>query len=118
MTIRLPTTVYVATAPIDLRLSFDRLAGLVREKLGAEPRGETAYVFHNRVRTHLKILWHDGRGYCVFYKRLDRGTYRIPLAIPAGAASVSMSARELSVLFEGLDEATLMAARRSAQASR
>ena len=46
--IRFPTTIYVATAPIDLRLSFDRLAGIVRDQLGADPRGEALYVFHNQ----------------------------------------------------------------------
>lgn len=111
--IRLPTTIYVATAPIDLRLSFDRLAGLVRDRLGADPRGEALYVFHNRSRTHLKLLWHDGTGYCVVYKRLDRGTYRIPLAIPADAVRVSVSARELALVLEGIDEAALRAARRA-----
>lgn len=116
--IRLPASIYVATAPIDLRSSFDRLAGIVREKLGGEPRGEAAYVFHNRLRTHVKILWHDGTGYCVFYRRLDRGTYRIPLAIPAGAARVTVSPRELALLFEGIDAAVIRAARRAAATTR
>lgn len=110
--IRLPSTVFVATAPLDLRLSFDRLAGIVRELLGGDPRGDALYVFHNRARTHLKMLWHDGGGYCVMYKRLDRGTYRIPLAIPEGAVRVTVSARELGVLLEGIDETKLRRARR------
>jgi len=116
--IALPSTILVATAPIDLRLSFDRLAGIVREQLGADPRSDTLVVFHNKARTHAKMLWHDGVGYCLLYKRLDRGTYRIPLAIPAGARHVTASARELSVLLEGIDEATLRAARRTALAKR
>ena len=68
--IRLPEAVYVATAPVNLHLSFDRLAGIVREVLGREPREEAVFVFHNRARTHLKILWHDGRGYCLVYNPL------------------------------------------------
>ena len=110
--IRLPSTVYVATAPVNLRLSFDRLAGIVRNELGGEPRADAAYVFHNRRRTHLKILWHDGRGYCLIYKRLDRGVYRIPLAIPAGARRIVVSRSELELIFEGIDPAALRAARR------
>ena len=112
--IRWPGTLLVATAPFDLRLSFDRLAGIVREQLGADPRSDTLVVFHNRARTHAKLLWHDGRGYCLLYKRLDRGAYRIPLAIPADARHVSVSARELAMLLEGIDETMLRAARRSA----
>jgi transposase len=116
--IRWPGTILVATAPVNLHLSFDRLAGIVREQLGADPRSDTLIVFHNRARTHVKLLWHDGRGYCLFYKRLDRGTYRIPLAIPPGARQVSVGARELALVLEGIDEATLRAARRSALPAR
>ncbi len=89
------------------------MAGIVRDQLGADPRGEALYVFHNRSRTHLKMIWHDGAGHCVVYKRLDRGTYRIPLAIPTGAARVSVSARELALVLEGIDEGVLRAARRA-----
>jgi len=110
--IRLPDAIYVATAPVNLRLSFDRLGGIVREVLRREPREQAAFVFHNRARTHLKILWHDGRGYCLIYKRLDRGTYRVPLAIPPGASEVVVSRRELAVLFTGIDTALLRRARR------
>lgn len=97
---------------MNLRLSFDRLAGIVREQLGADPKRDVLVVFHNRARTHLKLLWHDGTGYLLLYKRLDRGTYRIPLAISAGARHVTVSARELAILFEGIDEDALRAARR------
>jgi transposase len=114
--IRLPETVYVATAPVNLRLSFDRLAGIVREALGGEPRGEAVFVFHNRVRTHLKLLWHDGTGYCVIYKRLDRGRFRIPLPVPPEATRVVVSRRELAALFEGVDTALLRRARAIARA--
>jgi transposase len=111
--IRLPATILVATAPVDLHWSFDRLAGIVREQLGCDPRAETLVVFHNRRRTHVKLLWHDGTGYSVLYKRLDHGTYRIPMAIPADAARVLVSERELCILLEGIDPATLRAARRA-----
>ena len=112
--IRLPSAIYVAAVPVNLRLSFDRLGGIVREVLRREPRDEAAFVFHNRARTHVKILWHDGRGYCLLYKRLDRGTYRVPLAIRPGASEVLVTRRELAVLFDGIDAALLRRARRIA----
>lgn len=111
--IRLPETIYVATAPTNMHLSFDRLAGLVREQLGADPRGEALFVFHNTTRTLVKLLWHDGRGYSVLYRRLDRGTYRIPLAIPEGATRVTVSARELALLLDGVDTRRIREARRA-----
>lgn len=116
--IKLPETIYVATAPTNMHLSFDRLAGLVREKLGGDPKGEALFVFHNAAHTLVKLLWHDGRGYCVLYRRLDRGTYRIPLAIPAGATRVAVSARELALLLEGIDAKLLREARRAARSAR
>jgi len=111
----LPAKVYVATEPVNLHLSFDRLAGLVRERFGCDPRDEALYVFHNRRGTHAKILWHDGTGYWIFYKRLDRGTYRIPVAIPAGTPCVKASRRELELLLEGLDRGAVRRARRASK---
>jgi transposase len=115
--IALPKSIFVATAPVNLHLSFDRLAAIVREQLNGEPTASTVVVFHNRRRTHVKLLWHDGKGYCVFYKRLDRGTYRIPLAIPAGAARVAVRREELAALLDGIDEACLRRARATARAA-
>lgn len=113
---RLHGAIYVATEPVNLHLSFDRLAGIVRQQLGSDPRSEALYVFHNRRGTHVKCLWHDTSGYCIFYKRLDRGVYRIPLAIPAGATHVTVSRRELELLLQGIDRRALRAARRTVRA--
>lgn len=100
MSLQVPSTIWVATAPINLRLSFDRLAGIVRAELGGDPKQPLLVMFHNRRRTHAKLLWQDGRGYCLFYKHLDRGrTFRIPLAIPPDAKSVVVDARELHLIF-------------------
>lgn len=115
--IALPKTVLVATEPVNLHFSFDRLAAIVRAEIGGEPKADTAVVFHNRRRTHVKVLWHDGRGYCVFYKRLDRGTYRIPETIPAGAKRVVVRRDELAALLRGLDRACLRRARATARAA-
>lgn len=115
--IALPKSIFVATAPVSLHLSFDRLASIVREQLGEDPTSSTVVVFHNRRRTHVKLLWHDGKGYCLFYKRLDRGTYRIPLAIPAGASRVAVHREELAALLEGIDESRIRRARATARAA-
>jgi transposase len=113
MMIPLPTTIFVATMPINLRLSFDRLAGIVRDHLGGDPRGAALFIFHNRRGTHLKLLWHDSHGYRILFTRLDRCRYRIPLAIPADARQVQISERELRTLLDGIDMSLVRAARRS-----
>jgi transposase len=108
MSLQLPSTIWVATAPINLRLSFDRLAGIVRAELGGDPKQPLLVMFHNRRRTHAKLLWHDGYAYCLFYKRLERGrTFRIPLAIPPDAKSVVVDERELQLILRGLNHKLL-----------
>lgn len=105
--------IYMASTPIDLRQSFDRLTAIVREQLGADPRGEALFVFHNRRRTHIKILARDASGYWILYKRLDRGTFRIPLPVPPTANRVRVERRELILLLEGIDKTKLREARQS-----
>lgn len=103
----LPRTVniFVATIAVDLRWSFDILAGLVKDQLRGDPRGGDLYVFHNRARTRLKILFYDRTGYCLLYKRLDRGTFPLPTVIAPGASRVEVSAAELDLLMKGLESA-------------
>jgi len=115
---RLPSTVFVATEPVDMRLSFDRLAGMVRERFGQEPRSDAVFVFLNKRATHIKLLWHDGSGYRILFKRLDRGRgrFRAPQAMPGEMRHVLMSARELRILLEGIDMKLIRAARQHAEA--
>lgn len=94
--------VLVALDPIDLRWSFDRLAGIVIERLGREPRSRALFVFFGKRHAAVKVLFFDGTGLCLFYKRLDRGTFRVPE--PRGdATTVQLSESELDELIAGLD---------------
>ena len=95
--------VFVGLSPIDLRWGFDRLAGVVQERLGRMPRSGALFVFFGKRRTALKILFFDGSGLCQFYKRLDRGTFRIPQALDAEANSIELSERELDALLDAID---------------
>ena len=74
--------VFVALEPIDLRSGFERLAGLAQERLGYDARGGALFVFVGRRGTAAKVLFFDGTGLCLFHKRLDRGTFRVPTAAP------------------------------------
>lgn len=88
--------------PIDLRWSFDRLAGLVVERIGREPRTRALFVFFGKRRAAVKVLFFDGTGLCLFYKRLDRGTFRVPE--PRGdATTVQLTEAEFDELVAGLD---------------
>lgn len=62
--------IFVGLEPIDLRWSFDRLAGIVSERIGREARSGALFVFFGKRHDALKVLFFDGTGMCVFYKRL------------------------------------------------
>jgi len=70
--------VWIATAPVDMRRSFDGLAEVVRSFLGQDPLSGDLFVFRNKTGERLKILWWDRGGLAIFYKRLERGTFRFP----------------------------------------
>lgn len=94
--------IWVATGPVDLHWSFDRLIGIVRGQLGVEPeRGMV--VFLNRRARRAKILFRDGSGWCLLYKRLDRGVFPLPITTEMDATSVRISARELELMLAGRD---------------
>lgn len=95
--------VFVALAPIDLRLGFDRLAGLVEEQIGRAARSGALFVFFGKRKTALKILFFDGSGMCLFYKRADRGTFCVPEPPRPNTTSVELSERELDELLDGID---------------
>jgi transposase len=94
--------VFVALEPIDMRLSFDRLAGLALERTGYGVRGGSLFLFFGKRGDALKILFADGSGMCLFYKRLDRGSYRIPEAHEVGAKHVEIDDATLDALLDGV----------------
>ena len=110
----LPTTlrVFVATKPIDLRISFDRLAGIVRDQFGEEPRSGALFFFTNKASDRCKILFCDRTGYCVLYKRLDAGTFQLPIAKDATELRVAIESEAFARLLEGVAETRARARRR------
>jgi transposase len=94
--------VFLCTSPTDMRKGFDTLAVLVREGLGCDPMSGHLFLFIGRRRDRLKILYWDRDGWALWYKRLEQGTFRMPVAKP-DAASVELKASELAMLLEGID---------------
>ena len=66
---------YLCSSTIDMRNGFDGLAGIVRNKLKKDPISGDVFIFINKTRTHIKLLYWDGDGFALFYKRLERGRY-------------------------------------------
>lgn len=95
--------IYVGREPIDLRWGFERLSGVIAERLGRRPRDGALFVFFGKRRAAMKILYFDGSGLCIFYKRLDRGTFRLPTSFDEGAQAVEIDERMLEDLLAGVD---------------
>ena len=93
--------VFVAAEPVDMRGSFDALAGAVR-RLGQDPLNGSLYFFVNRRRRLARILWFDRSGWCVLSKRLERGTFQLPF-FPDGARQVQVDGATLASLLAGID---------------
>jgi transposase len=107
--------IFVALAPIDLRWGFERLSGIFEEQVGCSARSGALCVFFGKRRTALKILFFDGSGMCLFYKGLDRHTFRVPSSPVPGATRIELNERELDELLDAIsvDVATSMPKGRS-----
>ena len=99
-----PRPIYVATSPVDMRKSFDGLAAVVKNGFQKNPLTGTFFVFINKTADRLKILYWDRDGYAQWYKRLESGRFRIPVAIIDGAKPVALvSAAQLAMILEGIE---------------
>ena len=95
--------IFAALEPIDMRRSFDGLAAAARDHIGRDPQSGALFLFVNRDGDRVKILWWEKNGFCILYKRLERGTFRVPSAVERGARSVELDGQELAKILEGVE---------------
>ena len=93
------TRIYLYLRPCDMRKSFDGLCGVIRSELGADPLSGSLFVFLNRRRTMVKLMYWDTDGFMILYKRLERGCFRLPDVVTSEAR---IDRRQLSMLLEGV----------------
>ncbi len=93
----------VAMEPCDMRKSFNGLLALASERLEEDVRSGTLFVFANRRRTRLKILYFDGTGLWVLAKRLEAGTFAWPKDAGDGTRKLSLRPEALAMLTDGID---------------
>lgn len=70
--------IWLCTSPVDMRKSYDGLVALASHQLAEDPLSGQLFVFVNRRKTHMKILYFDGSGYCLWCKRLEQGQFNFP----------------------------------------
>ncbi len=92
--------IFLATAPTNMHLSFDRLAALARDVIQQDPLSGHLFVFQNRLGDRVKILYWDRSGFCLWYKRLEQGVFHFP---HGSTSHVEVDATDLTLLLDGIE---------------
>jgi transposase len=93
---------YVALAPVDMRKQYDGLWTAAQTQLGEDPKNGAVFLFTNRERTRLKLLYWDGTGVWVLAKRLEQGRFSWPQPSEA-KAKLALTPEALALLIGGVD---------------
>jgi len=105
--------VFLCVEPIDMRLGFDRLAQLARERVGQDPvDGGALFVFGDRAASRLKVLWFDRNGLCLLYKRYHQARFELPAAAN-GQRVLQIDSVALAALLAGVAHARDSASRKA-----
>jgi len=94
------TRIFLVAGVTDMRRSYDGLSAIVEHELRADPLSGHLFLFCNRRRNRLKVLYYDNSGLWVCAKRLEKGTFAWP---QASAKSIQMTAEEFALLVGGID---------------
>jgi transposase len=101
--------IHVCTRPTDMRKSFDGLCGLAEHVMQQDPCSGHLFVFRNRSRDRLKVMYWDGDGLAIWYKRLEQGTFQLPVdlaPLDPQQTVAEISVGELNLLLGGIDLAS------------
>lgn len=94
--------IYVALEPVDMRLGYERLGGLVRERMQTEPRSMALFVFVGKRGHTMKVLTWDGTGSILVHKKLDAGRFELPKATRSEDQHVIVSDAIFEVIHKGI----------------
>jgi transposase len=95
--------IHLCLEAVDMRKSFNGLYAMARHELGHNPMNGDLYVFSNRRRDRVKILYWDGSGFWVLAKRLEKGTFWWPTAAMAEGRELEIRHEALAMLLNGID---------------
>ncbi|MDH4073943.1 MAG: IS66 family insertion sequence element accessory protein TnpB [Gammaproteobacteria bacterium] len=96
--------VFLHRTPTDMRKSFHGLVALTESAMGQDPLSGSLFVFVNKRRDRVKILYWGQVGYCIWYQQLQQGTFQLPAKEPAdGPAAIEVTRAQLSLILDGID---------------
>jgi transposase len=100
--------VFLHRTPTDMRKSFHGLIALTEAALKQDPLSGSLFVFFNRQRDRIKILYWGQTGFCIWYQQLQQGTYQLPTADALKAQeTVEVTRSQLSLILDGIDLASI-----------
>ena len=99
--------IFLCTEPADMRKNFNGLSGLVRKSMTLDPLTGNLYVFRNQRGDRLKVLYWDGDGLAIWYKQLQRGTFRFPDLKNYSSAGLEIDHSTLRLILDGIDLSTI-----------
>jgi transposase len=102
LTISSQTRIFIALEATDMRKGFDGLCGLVSDTLQQDPLSGALFLFVNRRRDRMKVLYWDGDGLAIWYRRLEQGTFQIPATSDQHTA-IEIRSDEFTMLLRGID---------------
>ena len=95
--------IFICTQATDMRKSFYTLSGLVRQAMNLDPMNGALFVFKNKSSNSLKILYFDGDGFAIWYKKLAKGTFKFPDLEKHECAGIEIDATTLRLILDGID---------------
>ena len=103
MTLPPSVRVFLCLSPADMRCSLDGLAALTREIIREDPLSGHLFVYFNRRRDRVKVLFWDRSGLCLYYKRLEKGTFRLSAFENPDSSRAEIESAELALILEGIE---------------
>jgi transposase len=99
--------IFLCTEPADMRKNFHGLGGLVRKSMMLDPLSGFLFVFRNKRGDRLKVFYYDGDGLAIWYKQLQRGTFRFPDLKNNSSAGLEIDHSTLRLILDGIDLSTI-----------
>ena len=100
MILTLPNKIYILSANVDMRKSLDGLVSIVESSFNCFSTDDALFVFHNKYCDKIKMLYWNTEGFCLLYKRIEKGRFRFPTKIDSPVYTITEE--ELLWLLHGL----------------
>jgi len=97
------TRIFLCTEDTDMRKSFDSLRGVIRSSMHLDPLSDCLFVFKNKRGDRIKCVFWDTDGFAMFYKVLQKGTFKFPSLQNISSAGLEIDPSTLRMILDGID---------------